>query len=338
MENSVATTYSAAWEPAKHLAFFGLSEEPFQMTPNRDFFYRADGHISTLEVVRYGLAQGDGFIIVCGEVGTGKTLLLRLLMEELQHESFETALILSPLLSPRELLQAILTDLGEIGEGIVIKFSMDSLIRKLNAHLFNLARQNKRLLLVIDEAQDLPTETIEQLRLLSNFESDRRKWMQIILVGQPELKEKINRPQLRQLLQRVTIMEHLKPLSRKEASEYVTHRLGKSGRPDITLPMGAAKTLWKLTAGVPRSINRLMSRALLVAYSRHSQKLTAIIIRQAQQSLASAELPRQKTLRFHPKVALATLSLLLVLAFYISLNNEIKNVLISGLTNLLSAL
>ncbi len=338
MERANPTIYSPDWEPAKHLAFFGLSEEPFQMTPNRDFFYQAPGHLSTLEVVRYGMAQGDGFIIVTGEVGTGKTLLLRMLMEELQSDTFELALILSPLFSPRELLQAILTDLGEIGEGVVIKFSMDSLIRKLNNYLFNLARQNKRLLLIIDEAQGLPTETIEQLRLLSNFESDQRKWMQIILVGQPELQEKINRPELRQLLQRVTIMEHLRPLNRRETSEYVTHRLGKSGRPDIKLSMRAAGTLWLKTAGIPRRTNRLMARALLIAYSKHSQKLNTKIIKQAEKSLLTADLPNSSGLRLQPKVALAALSLLLILAFYISVNSEIRGLLVSGISSLLAAL
>lgn len=267
---------------SQHLAYFGLTEEPFQLTPNRRFFFKSSCHNATLEVVRYGIRQGEGFIIVTGEVGTGKTLLLRMLLSEFRN-SYETALILSPLLSPAELIQAILVD---VDQEIPENNNLDSLLRKLNDYLFTLAGRNKKLAVIIDEAQNLPVETIEQLRLLSNFESDQQKWMQIILVGQPELRTRLREPGLRQLLQRVTIMETLLPLTKKEAGEYVHFRMSQAGRDDIHLKPGARRTLWRLTQGVPRRINRLMGRSLLIAYSRHSQRISSSILKQANASLA----------------------------------------------------
>lgn len=269
------------WSQSNHLAFFGLTEEPFQLTPNRDFFFKSAGHTAVLEVMRYGIQQGEGFIIVVGEVGTGKTLLLRMLLAELAG-TYETALIISPLLTPKELLQGILNDVGCETKGLD---NIESLIQKLNTYLFNLASSQKRLAVIIDEAQNLPAETIEQLRLLSNFESDQQKWLQIILVGQPELETKLNRPDLRQLLQRITVMETLPPLTSKEMAEYTTYRLALAGRPDMKLDSRARKILWQQTAGIPRRINRLMGRALLVAYSVHSQKLTGNILKEASRSL-----------------------------------------------------
>ena len=264
------------WSQSNHLAFFGLTEEPFQLTPNRDFFYKSAGHTAVLEVMRYGIHQGEGFIIVVGEVGTGKTLLLRMLLAELAG-SYETALIISPLLSPKELLLGILNDLGCETAGLD---NTESLIQELNRYLFDLASRRKRLAVIIDEAQNLPAETIEQLRLLSNFESDQQKWLQIILVGQPELKTKLNRPDLRQLLQRITVMETLLPLTPREMAEYTAYRLTLAGRDDMKLDRRARKFLWQQTEGIPRRINRLMGRALLVAYSRHSQKLTRDILKE----------------------------------------------------------
>ncbi|OGQ94094.1 MAG: hypothetical protein A2521_05495 [Deltaproteobacteria bacterium RIFOXYD12_FULL_57_12] len=284
MEAVLYTPETAAdtWQRSRHLAFFGLTEEPFQLTPDRRFFFGTSGHNTILEVVRYGIRQGDGFIIVTGEVGTGKTLLLRMLLAEFKDE-YETALILSPLLSPTELLQAILTDIGREPE---TSAKLEPLLRELNSYLFSLATQGKRLAVIIDEAQNLPNETIEQVRLLSNFESDRQKWIQIILVGQPELRTKLLRPDLRQLLQRVTIMETLMPLNPCETAAYVNFRLAQAGREDMRLNRRARNYLVRQTAGVPRRINRLMGRALLVAYARHSPALTTSILKEANASLA----------------------------------------------------
>jgi type II secretory pathway predicted ATPase ExeA len=266
-----------------HLAFFNLSDDPFRITPDQDFFFPSANHTALAEVVRYGLNQGEGFIIITGEVGTGKTLLLRLLMKEMTS-GFETALILSPHLSPKEMLLAILQDIG-IDKTADSRASMDHLLRVLNDHIFILSKNNKRLVIIIDEAQNLPEESIEQLRLLSNFESDKMKLLQIVLVGQPELHEKIHQPRLRQLLQRVTIKETLPPLSKDETREYVHFRLAKAGRDDMQLTGRACNLLWRITKGVPRLINKLMGRALLVAYAGQKQAFDHRVLKEAASSL-----------------------------------------------------
>lgn len=320
--------------PPKHLEFFGLSEEPFQLTPNRNFFFRAAGHVAVLEVVRYGIKQGEGFIIVIGEVGTGKTLLLRMLMAEFAGK-YETALILSPLLSPKELVQAILSDI-EIEFVPDSGHSMESLLRELNAYLYKLAGIQKRLAVIIDEAQNLPDETIEQLRLLSNFESDSRKQMQIVLVGQPELKEKLNQPNLRQLLQRVTIIETLPPLSLKEVNEYVSYRMSLAGRTGMKLPGNVQRYLYRQTMGIPRRINRLMGRALLVAYSRHSPEISRSILKDANDSLLLEQSP--DLYRPHLGWILAAGALLMITAvffFFFMLDSDIAATIIRGFADLL---
>lgn len=267
-----------------HLDFFGLTEDPFRITPDRNFYFPSQNHTAIREVVRYGLHEGEGFIIVTGEVGTGKTLLLRLMMDEL-NENFETALILSPHLSRKELLLAILQDIGL--DNLDSGKSIDGLLRILNDHLFALSQQGKRLVIVIDEAQNLPDDSLEQLRLLSNFETDTQKLLQIVLFGQPELREKLEKNSLRQLLQRVTIMEELAPLSRRELVQYVGFRFARAGIDDFAMPCSAARQIWRYTHGSPRQLNKLMSRTLLVAYAERQKRFTKKIIREAAASLTT---------------------------------------------------
>ena len=322
------------WRHAPHLAFFGLNEEPFLLTPNRRFFFRSAGHNAILQVVRYGIRQGEGFIIITGEVGTGKTLLLRMLLAEFRAEfkdEYETALILSPLLSPAELLQAILVDVGR--ENAAHADNMESLLRELNGYLFSLASENRRLAVIIDEAQNLPDETIEQLRLLSNFESDHRKWLQIILVGQPELRHKLQQPNLRQLLQRITIMETLPSLTPEETASYVNFRLARAGRDNMVLGRRARQRLWRLTDGVPRRINRLAARALLVAFSRHSPQLTAAIFSRADASLAVDQKGVSRFNRSRGLLLAGAVSLLLI-ACTLSLRPDFAERIIRDLANL----
>ncbi len=254
-----------------HLSFFGFQESPFSLTPDRDFYFPSTNHKALEKVIQFGIDEGEGFIIVIGEVGTGKTMVLKHLTTNLSKKH-EIALILSPLLSPRELLLSILRDIGlreqRTDEGI------DSLLADLNDHLFKLSQENRKLIIIVDEAQDLYPESIEQLRLLSNFESDKQKWIQIILVGQPEFQSLIEQPNLRQLLQRVTILEKLAPLSKNEMTQYVHYRLGRAGRSDLRLGKSTRNILWKYSKGVPRLINWLMNRALLAACANQSQEIT----------------------------------------------------------------
>ncbi|MEN8256672.1 MAG: AAA family ATPase [Thermodesulfobacteriota bacterium] len=266
-----------------HLSFFGIKEEPFRLTPDRDFYFPSRSHSAVAEVVRYGLDMGEGFLIIYGEVGTGKTMLLRKLSNYL-HSHYDTAYIISPQLSPRDLLFAILQDLDEVN-GDTSSLSAPALFQKIYDYLLNRNPLGKRLLVIIDEAQNLPEDSIEQLRLLSNFETDKQKLMQILLVGQPELKEKIYKSSLRQLRQRITISETLYPLSRSEMAAYINFRLNRVGRADLAPQPSVHKIIHRYTNGTPRLINKLMSRALLMSYASGNQHIDKKSIKDAAESL-----------------------------------------------------
>lgn len=294
-----------------HLEFFGLQEDPFRLTPDRNYYFPTKGHAGLREVIRYGLEGDEGFIIVTGEIGTGKTLMLRLMMDDLP-DRFETALILSPHLSRLELLLAIFQDIG-LPVPTDNTASLDSLLRILNDHLYALAQQGKKLLIVIDEAQNLPDESLEQLRLLSNFETDTQKLLQIVLFGQPELRDKLAQNTMRQLAQRVSIMETLSPLSKQEMVSYILHRFKKSGVYEMPRSFATTDLLWRFTKGYPRLINKIMSRTLLVAYSEKETRISRKIVREA---IASLNTPKQKSLFSTLALRWATGVLLLLLLFW----------------------
>lgn len=266
-----------------HLNFFGIKEEPFRLTPDRDFYFPSRAHSTVAEVIRYGLDTGEGFLIIYGEVGTGKTMLLRKLSNYL-HSHYDTAYIISPQLSPRDLLFAILQDLEAV-DAETNKLNAPALFQKIYDYLLSRNPLGKRLLVIIDEAQNLPEDSIEQLRLLSNFETDKQKLMQILLVGQPELKTKIYKASLRQLRQRITISETINPLSRTEMASYINFRLNRVGRADMTPPPSVNKLIHRYTNGTPRLVNKLMSRALLMAYAANKQHIDKKSIKDAAESL-----------------------------------------------------
>lgn len=296
------------------LEFFALTEEPFRLTPDRSFFFPARGHRALSEVLTYGLNEGEGFLVIAGEVGCGKTLMLKRFMDCLDQERFESALILSPHLSPRELILAIVRDLG-LPAPKSGKDSLYALLNLLDRHLSLLASQGKRLVIIIDEAQNLPEKSLEQLRLLSNFETDTRKLLQIVLFGQPELRDKLARPGLRQFAQRVSIMENLGPLDRSEIFAYVRHRLEKSGGRPIPFTMLGAFFLWRFSRGYPRLINKIMARALLIACGEKKRFIDGQTIREAVSSFNSpARAGRAGRLTWPGVAALTTLALLVILA------------------------
>ncbi len=251
--------------------YFEFSEMPFNITPDPKFLFLSPTHQEALAHLRYGIKEKKGFIVLTGEVGCGKTSLCRKLLSELHSDKYETALILNPRVQEHQLLRDIL---HELGETISPKLDTD-LVGKINAILIDRALKGKSVILIIDEAQNLSFEVLEQIRLLSNLETDTQKLLQIILMGQPELKEKLNQKHLRQLKQRILVYFDLDKLSFKETCMYIQHRLSltrRSGRPYFTY--WAMRKIFKKSKGVPRIINNICDKSLLSSFARTNDFVT----------------------------------------------------------------
>ncbi len=274
-----------------YLTWFGLKEPPFRLSPDIEYYYPSRSHRQVLEVLKFGINRGEGFMVLSGHAGTGKTMLLRLLMEEMPPEK-KTALIVTPSVSPRGLLLLLLEELGiKTGNG---NPELAILLKAFQECLLKLAGRGEKLLIIIDEAQDLPLETVEQLRLLSNVETKKEKLVQIVLAGQPELKNLLSDPRLCQLTQRVVINETLMPLSFEEVKDYVNFRLTRAGRGDLKLDNQFLECLFNHSGGLPRLINRVMDRALLMAAASRSQEPTKSHIEAAVSTLPEpGSVPRE---------------------------------------------
>jgi general secretion pathway protein A len=260
---------------------FGLSEKPFTVTPNPRFLYLSKHHLEALDHLRYGIQEKMGFVVVTGEVGTGKTTLLRSLLEGLGDDT-NTAFVFNTRVTGTQLLKLILTDLGiETAD-----LEKDQMVNALNDFLVRQVAEERNTVVVIDEAQNLGPETLEELRLLSNLETDQTKLLQILLVGQPELNHVLNLPQLRQLRQRITVMYHLQPLSLEETGEYVRHRLSVAGatRDDLFTPE-AVQGIYYYARGFPRLVNILCDRALLAAYADDKTQVDRLLVDEVQREL-----------------------------------------------------
>lgn len=261
-----------------YLEHFKFKELPFTLTPNVNFFCHLKGHEEALKTVLFSLRSGEGFIKVVGEVGSGKTLLCRKLLASLEAD-FVTAYIPNPDLSPIELRKAFARELG-IDPGSL--HDQHELLSHINNQLLNLHAANKRVVLLLDEAQALSTESLEALRLLTNLETETNKLLQVVLFGQPELDERLNQSSLRQLKQRISFSYYLPTLSRDDLDTYVFHRLATAGYTYGTLFTKKARDiLFKSSAGVPRLVNILCHKALLVAYGRGDSRISHKIMRLA---------------------------------------------------------
>ncbi len=257
--------------------FYGFREAPFNLTPDPRFLFFSDRHREAFNHILFGIQERKGFIQLTGEVGAGKTTVCRAILKQL-HEGYRTALILNPSLTSAQLLRAILTELGLEAR----RLDRVSALETLNHFLLEEAAAGHDVVLLIDEAQDLDAELLEQVRLLSNLETEQRKLLQIVLVGQPELREKLNSQGLRQLRQRITVRYHLTPLSRAETERYIDHRLrvaGGNGRPTFT--PWAIRTIHRYSRGVPRLINAVCDKALLYGFVNGTDQMTGRSIRQA---------------------------------------------------------
>jgi MSHA biogenesis protein MshM len=258
--------------------FYGLKELPFALTPDTEYLYRYSGHQEALNVLLVALRNGEGFIRVIGEVGTGKTLLCRHLIKLLQS-SCTIAYLPNPLLTPLELYQAICSELCLAQSSGA---SMQQLCHLIFAELVRLREQNRPLVILIDEAQAMSYSSLEALRLLSNLETEKEKLLHIVFFAQPEFEERLAEYRLRQLRQRITFSYRLKALTRNEIAEYLEHRLRVAGNQESVRFSGAAVTkLFKASRGVPRIINLLAHKALLVGFGKGRRKISGRMLHAA---------------------------------------------------------
>ncbi len=273
-----------------YTAFYGLREKPFALSPDPRFLYLAGSHREALAHLLYGIEEGEGFISVTGEVGTGKTTLCRTLLERLDGDT-EVAFLFNPSRTALELLQSICAEFGLLAEGLTRR----SLMTQLDAFLVERKRQGRRVLLIIDEAQTLSENTLEQVRLLSNLETSREKLIQILLLGQPELDRKLDGRGLRQLRQRISVRWKLEPLSPEETRAYVRHRLSvAAGAPKELFSEAALREVHWRTGGVPRLVNQLCDRALLAGYAARSAQIRPALIRSAAREIPDARKGRRE--------------------------------------------
>ena len=257
---------------------FGLTERPFSLAPDPRYLFLSDGHREALAHLLYGL-QGGGFVQLTGEVGTGKTTVCRALLDQLPPE-VDVAMIFTPRLTAVELLAALCTELRV--DTPADTTSVKSLVDALSRRLLDTHARGRRTVVIIDEAQNLSMEVLEELRLLTNIETTREKLLQVILIGQPELVELMQRPELRQLGQRVTARYHLRPFAIDETKAYVGHRLEVAGQQGESMFTPAALwTVHRRSGGVPRLINNICDRALLGAYATGKRRVTAGVVRRA---------------------------------------------------------
>jgi type II secretory pathway predicted ATPase ExeA len=277
--------------------YYGFTEKPFSLTPDPKFLFKSESHASAFDLLQYSIRRREGFSVITGDIGTGKTTLCRALLEQIDRNTF-TALVLNPFLSEDDLLKLILQDFGVISRDDVKRGRLQSatkqeLIETIYDFLLSLLPLRASAVLIIDEAQNLPMNVLEQIRILSNLETDKEKLLQVVLVGQLNLQTLLKAPQMRQLDQRVSIRYELRPLTRDEVSAYVSHRVTiAGGSAVVNFQPKALDVVHRRSGGIPRLVNLLCDRSLLAAYSARTSRVTAEIVEKAAGSLALEE-PRR---------------------------------------------
>jgi len=289
-----------------YLEFFALKEDPFRLTPDPFYFYPSESHNEALSSLNYMIEQKEGFFLVTGECGTGKTTLLNTFLNTNKwKDRIVTAMVLTPRLSPEEFLLTVLEDLNVK----IRNTNKNEIIKAFRDFLVENSLLGKRVVIIVDEAQNLPDETLEELRLLSNLETEKEKLIQIVLVGQPELRKRLLLENLKQLSQRITVRAELRPLTETEISDYINYRLIKAGKGSVSFDEKSKKLILKLSKGVPRLINLISSRAMMAAYLDTCQVIRKRHVMYAIRHVSDSHLNAEKR-RAVIKYALAAVLLL----------------------------
>ncbi len=261
--------------------YYGLLRPPFEMTPDPSFLYLGEAHREGLATLVYGVTSGKGFVMLTGEVGTGKTTLVHALLGQLDSQT-RSAFIFNPRLNPLDFFRILFEELEIEAQG---RTKAEYLLA-LNRFLIEGLEKNEKTLLIVDEAQNLSAEMLEEIRLLSNLETPRSKLIQIMLIGQPELKDMLRRPELRQLRQRIALAHHLRPFDERELEDYVEERLRKAGYTGRRLfKKSALQELFDVTAGTPRLINSVCDAAMLLGYAKQKTVIDQALIREVADDL-----------------------------------------------------
>jgi general secretion pathway protein A len=274
--------------------YYGFTEKPFSLTPDPKYLYKSETHANAFELLQYAIRRREGFVVITGDIGTGKTTLCRAILEQLDRNTF-TALVLNPFVTEEDLLRLVLRDFGvvsrdELKRGRLAGITKQDLIDTLNEFLLSIQRLGARALFIIDEAQNLPAQVLEQIRILSNLETDKEKLLQIVLVGQLNLQTVLRAPNMRQLDQRVSIRYELHPLNRDECAAYVAHRLAiAGGSANVSFTSRAVDLVHRFTGGTPRLINLVCDRALLGGFAERKHRIAPEHVQRAAENLDLAD-------------------------------------------------
>jgi len=300
-------------------SYYGFAEKPFSLTPDPKYLYRSESHANAFDLLQYAIRRREGFVVVTGDIGTGKTTLCRALLEEIDRTTF-TALVLNPFLTEEDLLKRILQDFGVVSReeakaGRLANVTKQELIEALYDFLLSLIPLRASAVLIIDEAQNLPLPVLEQIRILSNLETDKEKLLQIILVGQLNLQTLLRSPEVRQLDQRVSIRYELKPLDADGVAAYVAHRLTiAGGRASVGFTATALRRVHRWSNGIPRLVNLICDRALLTGFSIRSPRITPEMVDHAAAGLELRRPAADSLRRLRPRASLAAALALAMLA------------------------